>query len=112
MISPHSLIKEYRGKAKFICNSDTAPIWTLNGQKLPSDIKLYNNDSILVINNVKAIHKGLYNCWGYSNRIQQYNIIDHATLDMQGMTNKIRDNSTIIGQIHLPFIINNLFIIN
>jgi len=82
MISPRFLIKEYRDKAKFKCNSDTAPIWSLKGRKLPSDIKLYQNDSILVINSIKEHHVGSYYCWSYDS-IYRMKIFDFAFLDIK-----------------------------
>jgi len=96
IVSPRFLIKQYRQKAKFKCNSDTAPIWTLNGQKLPRDIKLYRNDSILVIYSFKATHIGSYYCWGYNSAHQQ-NVIDCASLALQGMNyKKIEELYTIM----------------
>jgi len=84
MISPRILSLNYREKAKFYCNSDTAPLWTLNNHKLPNDITLYQNNRILVINSIKSSHAGSFHCWGYNNATQK-NSIDHAFLEIQGI---------------------------
>ena len=76
------------GLVKLRCTTDAPPLWALNGRRLPSDIEIIGDGSILVINKVKASHAGTYYCWGY-NAIYNENVQSSATLVVQGISNNV-----------------------
>ena len=68
-----SFIKEYIGKtAVFQCGSAGNTMWFFNKKKLPYNVYLNNNNSILSIFPIEVANSGDYYCYGYDMLFQRY----------------------------------------